>query len=149
MATVLEQLACERKSENMYWATILAPPRAMFGISNYGLGMLLYAWALIILLYLVLYFLVPLCILNSVNGFRSGSAVLISSLILFALIVMVYVIWNRKKACQSKEEKLQYYVKGVRPSSPKYLQSAIERVQAFPQNIGRQPTRWNSVDIEE
>jgi hypothetical protein len=147
MATVLEQLACERKSENIFVATLLAPPRAFFGISNYGFGLLLYSWALIIILYIVLYFFVPLCFLNSSNGFRSGSAVTISTVVIFAVIVMIYVLWARKGACESKERKLQYYLKGRRPDSPRYLENAIQRVTAKPENKLRPLEPWRPVDV--
>jgi hypothetical protein len=144
MATVLEQLACERPSENIVYATILAPIRAFFGFSAHQ-SMLLYAWALVLTIYLILFFLVPISFLNSSNGFKSGFVVLVSTVVIFSIVVMTYVLWNRKTACASKKEKLEYYVVGRRPQPPTYLESAIQRVTARQENKYREPEQWNPI----
>lgn len=145
MATVLEQLACERPSENIVYATLLAPVRAFFGFSAHQ-SMLLYAWALVLSLYLILFFLVPISFLNSSNGFKSGFVVLVSTIIIFSILVMTYVLWNRKKACASKKEKLEYYVLGRRPQAPQYLESAIARVASKQENKYRDPENWRPIE---
>jgi uncharacterized membrane protein len=110
MATVLEQLACENPKESPLVAAIAAPIRSIFGLSKHE-SLFLYAWVLLILLWIILYYLVPLSFLNSSNGFRSGSRTLIWSLVIFALVIIGYVLWARKSACASKRDKAEYFVK--------------------------------------
>ena len=64
MATALEQLACENPNENAILASLLAPIRSLFGISRHE-SLFLYAWLLLIIIYLIVYYIVPLSILNS------------------------------------------------------------------------------------
>lgn len=139
MATALEQLACENPSENAVIASILAPIRSLFGISKHE-TLFLYAWILLIIIYLILYYFVPLSIVNSENGFLSGRRVFLSTLIIFFLIVAAYVIWFRQRACKTKYEKAEYYVVGRRPSEPAYLNQAVERVSSM--SNGRMKTEW-------
>jgi hypothetical protein len=141
MATVLEQLACENPKESPLVAAIAAPIRSIFGLSKHE-SLFLYAWVLLILLWIILYYLVPLSFLNSSNGFRSGSRTLIWSLVIFALVIIGYVLWARKSACASKRDKAEYFVKGQRPNAPAYLSRGIERVQSLEKNRGRSPTSW-------
>jgi len=139
MATALEQLACENPTENAIMASILAPLRSLFGISKHE-TLFVYAWVLVIVIYLVLYFVVPLSIVNSENGFLSGRRVFISTLIIFFLMVAAYVIWTRQGACNVKLGKAEYFVMGRKPSEPAYLNQAIERVAS---KSGRPKTEWS------
>jgi len=141
MATALEQLACENASENVLVAAFLAPIRSFFGISKHE-TLFAFAWAVIIILWLVVYFVVPISFLNSVNGFKSGSRTVISTLVIFFFVVVGYVLWTRDRACRVKREKAKYYVQGHRPYQPKYLTQAIERVQSEDKNRMREVTPW-------
>jgi hypothetical protein len=138
MATALEQLACENPYENAVKASILAPIRSLFGISKHE-TLFLYAWALIIVIYLLLYFVVPLSIINSENGFLSGRRVFISTIVIFFLMVAAYAIWTRRTACDIKLKKAEYYVLGRKPSEPSYLNQAVRRVVS---TSGRPKTEW-------
>ncbi len=139
MATALEQLACENPGENAIMASLLAPVRSLFGISKHE-TLFLYAWILVIVIYLILYYIVPLSIVNSENGFLSGRRVFISTLLIFFLIVAAYTIWTRRTACNNKSSKAMYYVVGKKPSEPSYLNQAINRVSS---SSGRPSTDWN------
>jgi hypothetical protein len=127
MASVLEQLACEVPTESAPTATFKAPFRAILGFSAHD-SIYFYSWLTIIMLYIVIYFFLPLCSLNSSNGFKSGQVVLISSFVIFAIVVMAYVIWNRNAACESKRGKALFYLQGRKALLPNYLQPAAEHV---------------------
>jgi len=109
-----------------------APFRAFFSISVHE-TIYVYSWLYILFVYLILYFVVPLSIVNSSNGFKSGSVVLISSLIIFAISVMAYVIWFRESACKSKRGKALYYLEGRKAYPPKYLEAGIDVVNDKPE----------------
>ena len=142
MATALEQLACENPEESPIIGSLLAPVRSLLGFSKHEF-LFVYAWILVIAIYVTLYYALQLSILNSENGFLSGRRVLISTLIIFGLIVIAYVIWTRDAACKAKRAKAAYYVLGRRPSEPGYLSQAVHRVQSFPENRGRKHQAWS------
>jgi len=133
MATVLEQLACEVPSESAPTATLKAPFRAILGFSAHE-SVYFYSWITILAIYLILYFAMPLNALNSYNGFKSGSVVLVSSLVIFAIVVMAYVVWNRSAACASKRTKALYYLKGIRAEPPRGFEAAIARAADIKQS---------------
>lgn len=139
MATALEQLACENPGENPIMASVLAPIRSLFGISKHE-TLFLYAWVLIIVIYLILYYVVPLSIVNSENGFISGRRVFLSTLVVFFLAVTAYAIWYRQRACDIKLKKAEYYVIGRKPSLPPYLGQAVKRVSGQPEAQEPGPT---------
>ena len=141
MATALEQLACENPTESPIFASLVAPLRAILGFSKHE-TLFIYAWIFLIIVYLVIYYLLPLSILNSENGFLSGRRVFISSLIIFSLFIVAYVIWFRQSACDTKRAKAAYYVLGRRPEMPGYLEQATKRVLQEPEQRGRMPTPW-------
>ena len=127
MATALEQLSCENPLENALSAAFLAPFRAIFGISKHD-TLFLYAWVFLLMIYIGLYFLVPICFLNSDNGFISGKRTTMSALLLFVLFVWTYAVWNRDAACASKRKKALYYLVGQKPDMPAYLNGAVNRI---------------------
>ena len=143
MATVLEQLACEVPSESAPMATFKAPFRAILGFSAHE-SVFFYCWVAVIAIYLILYFAVPLSILNSSNGFKSGSVVLVWTLIIFSVVLMAYVIWNRSTACESKRTKALYYLRGQRASVPRGFSAAIDHAidDSLKKNSGLKPVPW-------
>jgi hypothetical protein len=141
MATALEQMACEHHTESTLQATLLAPLRTLFGWSFHQ-TLFVYAWVFILLTYLVLYYVVPISILNSSNGFRSGARVLISTLIIFSISVMTYVVWARSAACAIKRSKALYHLRGHRMSMPAFLGDAVKSVQSEERNRGREIMQW-------
>lgn len=141
MATALEQLACENPSENPIFASFAAPIRAIFGFSKHE-TLFIYAWIFLILIYIVVYYVLPLSILNSENGFLSGRRVFLSSLLIFFLCIVALVIWYRQTACDTKKAKAAYYVLGRRPEMPGYLSQATNRIQQQPEQRGRDVTPW-------
>ena len=146
---MLEQLACEVPSESAPLAMLKAPFRAFLGFSVHE-SVYFYSWLLILALYLVLYFIVPISVLNSSNGFKSGAVVLLWSLILFAVIVMAYVIWNRSSACESKRQKALHYLNGRKASLPRVFASAAQRAAAIEidRRSGREPVPWQKLEPE-
>lgn len=141
MATALEQLACENPSENPIIASFLAPIRAIFGLSKHE-TLFIYAWIFIILIFLIVYYLLPLSILNSENGFLSGRRVFMSTVVIFFMFIVAFVIWYRQSACDIKKSKAAYYVLGKRPELPGYLQQATNRIQQQEEQRGRRVTPW-------
>jgi len=141
MASVLEQFACENPEETTFYAAFVAPVRSLFGFSKHE-SLFIYAWIVLILIYIILYFVIPTSFLNSNNGFKSGWVTLLYTLLLFAVISFIYVLWVRDTACNLKSIKAAYYVFGRKPAQPKYLEQAIERVQSLPENRDRRPTNW-------
>ena len=141
MATAFEQLACENSDENILLAALLSPIRAFFGFSKHE-TLFAIAWAFIIILWLLIYYLVPISFLNSINGFKSGFRTVISTLVVFFLTIVGYVLWMRDTACRTKAAKAEYYVKGHRPYQPKYLTQAVARVQSLEKNRSREMTPW-------
>ena len=141
MASALEQLSCENPDENPIYAALLSPIRAIFGLTLHE-TLFFYAWIVLITTWLVIYYVFPIGALNSVNGFRSGYRTLVSSVLLFSLICVAYTIWTRDASCRIKRQKAEYYVKGIRPGSPKFLQTAIKKVQSLEKNQKKEPTPW-------
>jgi hypothetical protein len=141
MATILEQLACENPNESTLFAALVAPIRSIVGWSKHE-TLFFFAWIVLILIWLLLYFVVPLSFINTSNGFRSGFVTLISTVIIFAILVATYVLWARSIACDRKVQKAEYYVFGRRPAQPGYLTSAITRVKSLTENRGRSDTPW-------
>lgn len=139
MASVLEQLACENPAESTIKAALLAPVRSLFNMSQHE-SLFVYAWLLLIGIWLLVYYVVPASFLNTVNGFKNATRVLVSTLVLFALIVVAYVSWARKAACESKEIKASYYVLGVKPGQPRFLSRGVLRAQS--DDPLRQPSEW-------
>jgi NADH:ubiquinone oxidoreductase subunit 3 (subunit A) len=141
MASVTEQVSCEHPYESTLPAAFIAPVRALFGWSQHE-TLFVYAWLLLIVIYLILYFLVPVSFLNSTNGFLNGWITLLSTFIIFFILVFVYVLWTRDQACRIKSLKARYYVFGRKPGQPRYLSQAIERIQSNPANRGRPTVPW-------
>ena len=141
MATVLEQISCENPSETTWFAAIASPLRAVLGLSI-NETVFVYAWMVIIALWLILYFVAPLSYLNSSNGFRSGRQTTIVTFVVFALMIVAYVLWTRDSACRVKKLKAEYYVVGRKPYMPPYLEKAVNRVVAKPENVGRAEATW-------
>jgi hypothetical protein len=142
MATVLEQVSCENASESTWFAAFASPLRTLLGLSV-NETVFVYAWIFIIGLWLLLYFAAPLSSLNSSNGFRSGRQTTIVTVIVFVLVLVAYVLWTRDSACRVKKIKALYYVAGRKPSMPAYLEKAVNRVAAKPENIGRFESSWS------
>jgi len=132
MATVTEQIACENPNESLWYALLQSMPRLLLGQSALD-NMIAYAWFIIIFLYVFLYFL-PKCFLNSVNGFRNARRIIISTFVIFVLLVFLIIVYFRTKSCASKRLKATYHVLGKKPSAPMYLSNAIQRV------ISKNPT---------
>lgn len=141
MATVLEQLSCENPNETAWFAALASPVRAILGLSI-NETVFVYAWMGIVALWLILYFLTPLSYLNSSNGFLSGQRTTITTVVIFALVIIAYVVWTRDSACRVKKLKANYYVVGRKPSMPPFLEQAVKRVASRPENIGRAESTW-------
>ena len=112
-------------SENSISATVRAPFRSILGFSVHE-SVVFYSWFVLIGIYLVLYFVLPISLLNSSNGFKSGYVVMIWSVVIFSIIIMAYVVWNHSAACKSKRQKALYYLQGRKASPPKSMIAAIE-----------------------
>ena len=142
MATVLEQVSCENPNETTWFAAIASPLRGLFGLSL-NENVFVYAWLLLIALWLVLYFVAPLSYLNSSNGFLSGRTTTITAIVIFSLVAVAYVLWTRDSACAIKRAKAEYYVAGRKPIMPAFLEKAVNRVVAKPENVGRAVSSWS------
>jgi magnesium-transporting ATPase (P-type) len=147
MATVLEQVSCENPANDTLYSAFLAPVRSLFNMSKHE-SLFIYAWLTLVVIYILIYYAVPISFLNSNNGFKSGWVTLVSTLIIYTIIVIVFVLWTHDSACQSKAKKAAYYVYGKRPLAPRYLSKAIERVQSLPANRDRKPIQWTETRIE-
>ena len=147
MASVLEQLACEVPSESALMATFKAPFRAILGLSEHE-SVFFYCWIVLLAIYLILYFLLPLSIFNSSNGFKSGSVVLIWSVALFSVVLMAYVIWNRSSACESKRSKALFYLRGQRAAVPRGFTPAVNHAidEELKSNSGLKATPWSPLN---
>jgi hypothetical protein len=146
MATVLEQFSCENASEATFTASIVGPIRSLLGMSKHE-SLFIYAWIVLLIIYLLLYFVVPISFLNSSNGFRNGWITLVWTLVIFFIMGIVYILWTRESACKSKLIKSSYYVYGRKPAQPTYLSQAVERVQSLPGNRNRPVSRWEAQSV--
>jgi len=146
MATVFEQVACENPANDTLYSAFLAPVRSLFNMSKHE-SLFIYAWLLLIIIYILIYYAVPISFLNSNNGFKSGWVTLVSTLVIYSIIVIVFVLWTHDSACQSKAIKAAYYVYGKRPLAPRYLSKAIDRVQSLPDNRNRKPVKWTETTV--
>jgi len=117
----------------------MALPRTIFGLSR-SENILFYTWAFILVLYLFLYFLLPLCFLNSSNGLLNAQTVLISTISIFSGIILILVIFYRTSSCEAvskKQEILREYFNNPKLYDnpyrvPKYLQNTIIRSSSAP-----------------
>lgn len=142
MSTVLEELACANPDEGQYVAAFARPFLSLFGIAQQT-ELVFVLWAVVVLIWVVLYYALPVCFLNSSNGFKSGYVVSAWSLALFIVITAIYVLWSRESACKSKRGKALYYVRGQKPALPKEFERAAERVMNKPYNFGRPTSTWS------
>jgi hypothetical protein len=141
MATALEQLSCENPEENPIYAAFFSPIRAIFGLTQHE-TLFFYAWIVLITIWLIIYYVFPISALNSSNGFRSGFKTFLSTLLVFSLFCVAYVLWTRETSCKIKRQKALYYVKGIRPAMPKFLETAVKKVQSMEENQKKPPMPW-------
>jgi len=130
MSSALQSIACENSDENLWYALAMSIPRTIFGYSSSD-SLIVYIWVCIILLYLLLSFVVPICFLNSSNNIRSPYVVFVSTLSIVVVLVFIIILWYRPYACKQSRLKggIASYL-GTRNSEykiPKGLSSAIER----------------------
>lgn len=96
--TIYDQIACENPNESIYATLLLAAPRTLLGLTR-SESVVTYTWLSIIVLFLILYFVFPLCFLNSSNGFLSASKVFLSTILIFLGLVFIVIVWSRSISC--------------------------------------------------
>lgn len=144
MASVLEQLACENPDESLLIAALVAPIRAIAGWSKHE-SLFVYAWIALVVIWLLLYYAIPLSFLNSSNGLLDVTRVFVSTLLIFAALVIAYVSWARKGACARKLAKASYRVYGIKPGQPGYLYDAVKRVEF--ENPDKPESEWQPMGM--
>jgi len=134
--STFEYLTCGNPNESDMQSLLMAIPRTLFGLSR-SENILIYTWVFILVLYLVFYFLIPLCYLNSTNGLLDSQKVLISTLLIFVGLVFVLIIFYKSSSCESVMQKQnvmtsflnQHRVKAFDSpyKVPKFLSNTITR----------------------
>ena len=127
MATALQTLACYDETEGTLWAAVKAPFVALRLTSSYE-SMFFFAYILLLAIWLILYYLAPICTLNSSNGIRQGYIVTLSTVILWSLLIAVFVLWFRKGACEARAELDKTLTRNRK--LPLFLKSAVNRVRS-------------------
>ena len=114
--SAFEQVACVRPTEPVGLAGFYAPFR--FLTARKGLNftnpfmVLLVGWAILGLIFLIVYIALPTGFWNTYNGFKNVWVSVVFTFLIFFIVVFTYVVLTRDQQCAGLEKKRRMLAAG-------------------------------------